>query len=207
MRDIEILRSWMFRPPHYFRALCEKSLPPGEAEGLGDENHRRTLCRRTLQELVRNPTRETTVESHPSKNQGWAPGTKSSPMVRQGNNLMNAGQKFNLDPRLLVQIARAETRRVAQPSDGKPHSGCPILRGFLRRVGGGLIAPWASLSRPVSPERNLPPTLIYPYWPRLVEKIEAITAPAPILRCCRQTSLHRIAVSAVSPPASSLSKH
>src|SRR6202166_5374430 len=41
---------------------------------------------------------------------------------------------------------------------------------------------------------NLPPTLIHPHWPRLVEKIEAITAPAPILRCRRQPSLHRIAV-------------
>jgi hypothetical protein len=25
-------------------------------------------------------------------------------------------------------------RRVAQPSDGKQHRGCPILRGFLRRA-------------------------------------------------------------------------
>jgi len=33
-------------------------------------------------------------------------------------------------------------RRVAQPSDAKPHRGCPILRGFLRRVGGRLMAPW-----------------------------------------------------------------
>src|SRR6266478_4330432 len=44
------------------------------------------------------------------------------------------------------------------------------------------------------PKRNLPPTLVHPHWPRLVEKVEAITAPAPILRCRRQTSLHRIAV-------------
>src|ERR1700687_264206 len=50
------------------------------------------------------------------------------------------------------------------------------------------------LSRRVRPERNLPPTLIHPHWPGLVEKIEAITAPAPILRCRHQTSLHRIAV-------------
>ena len=99
-------------PAPSFSRTLRKVPALSEAEGVGDENHRRTLCRRTLQELVRNPTRETTVESHPSKNEGWAPGTKSSPMVRQGNNLMNAGQKFNLDPRLLVQIAGAETRLI-----------------------------------------------------------------------------------------------
>jgi hypothetical protein len=46
-------------------------------------------------------------------------------------------------PRLLTRF-RCLIWRVAQPSDGKPHSGCPILRGFLRRVGGSLIAPWTS---------------------------------------------------------------
>ena len=32
-------------------------------------------------------------------------------------------------------VVHASAGRVAQPSDGKPPSGCPILRGFLRRVG------------------------------------------------------------------------
>jgi RHS repeat-associated protein len=36
-------------------------------------------------------------------------GTKNSPMVGQGTSLMNTGQKYNLDPRLLVSIAGAET--------------------------------------------------------------------------------------------------
>jgi len=31
-----------------------------------------------------------------------------------------------------------------------PHSGCPILRGFSRRVGGRLIAPWALPNLPLS---------------------------------------------------------
>ncbi len=35
----------------------------------------------------------------------------------------------------LSHIALTLTWRVAQPSNGKPHSGCPILRGFLRRGG------------------------------------------------------------------------
>src|SRR6266852_8374253 len=38
------------------------------------------------------------------------------------------------------------------------------------------------------------PTLIHPYRPRLVQQIEAITAPAAFLGCRRQTSFYRIAV-------------
>jgi hypothetical protein len=34
---------------------------------------------------------------------------KNSPMVGQGANFMNSGQKYNLDPRLLVALAGAET--------------------------------------------------------------------------------------------------
>jgi hypothetical protein len=37
-------------------------------------------------------------------------GTKSSPMVGQGTNLMNSGAQYNLDPRLFVSVAGAETR-------------------------------------------------------------------------------------------------
>src|SRR5258708_19208977 len=47
--------------------------------------------------------------------------------------------------------------RVAQPSDGKPHRGCPILRGFLRRVGGRLTAPWAWPFTPRVPETKSSP--------------------------------------------------
>jgi RHS repeat-associated protein len=36
-------------------------------------------------------------------------GTKNSPMVGQGTNLMNSGAQYNLDPRLLVSLAGAET--------------------------------------------------------------------------------------------------
>ena len=50
------------------------------------------------------------------------------------------------------------------------------------------------LSRRRSPKRNLPPTLIHPHLPSLVEKIEAITAPPPILRRHDQTALHPITV-------------
>ena len=32
----------------------------------------------------------------------------------------------------------------------QPLSGCPILRGFSRRVGGGVIAPWALPNLPLS---------------------------------------------------------
>ena len=45
---------------------------------------------------------------------------------------------------------------MVQPSDGKLYSGCPILRGFSRRVGGRLIAQWLRLSRRARPKRNLP---------------------------------------------------
>jgi RHS repeat-associated protein len=37
-------------------------------------------------------------------------GTKSSPMIGQGANLMTAGAQYNVDPRLLVSLAGAETR-------------------------------------------------------------------------------------------------
>jgi RHS repeat-associated protein len=36
-------------------------------------------------------------------------GTKNSPMVGQGTNLMNSGGQYNIDPRLLVSLAGAET--------------------------------------------------------------------------------------------------
>src|SRR5208282_1897329 len=44
------------------------------------------------------------------------------------------------------------------------------------------------------PKRNLLPALIHAHRPRRVHKMEAITAPAPILRRRGQTTLHRIAV-------------
>jgi hypothetical protein len=36
-------------------------------------------------------------------------GTKNSPMVGQGTNLLNSGAQYNIDPRLLVSLAGAET--------------------------------------------------------------------------------------------------
>jgi len=39
---------------------------------------------------------------------------------------------------------RGQTGRVAQPSDGKPHSGCPILRGFSRRWAATLLIRYCS---------------------------------------------------------------
>jgi hypothetical protein len=50
------------RLPHPFPVLCEK---------VGDLDHRCNLWTRALQGSARSPTRETTVESHPSKNEGW----------------------------------------------------------------------------------------------------------------------------------------
>ena len=48
-------------------------------------------------------------------------------------------------------MAWSERGRVAQPSDGKPYSGCPIPRGFSRRVGGRLIAQWYELQQTIAP--------------------------------------------------------
>src|ERR1700686_3066526 len=64
-------------------------------------------------------------------------------------------------PRRTVVIGR-----VAQPSDGKPRSGCPILRGFLRRVGGRLTAPWASSFTPRVRETKSSPN---PHSPALAQ--------------------------------------
>jgi len=44
------------------------------------------------------------------------------------------------------------------------------------------------------PERNLRPAFIDPHRPGFVQKIETITAPAPLLRCDDQASLHWIAM-------------
>src|ERR1700730_497318 len=72
--------------------------------------------------------------------------------------------------------------------------GAPSFAAFCE----GWVADWSHnglrLSRRVCLKRNLLPTLVHPLWSGLVEKIEAVTAPAPILRCRRQTSLHRIVV-------------
>ena len=43
-------------------------------------------------------------------------------------------------------------------------------------------------------KRNLRPTLVDSHGPNLTEKIEAVTAPAPLFRRFDQPSLHRIAM-------------
>src|ERR1700675_3183169 len=65
--------------PSFSRTL-RKEPALSEAEGVGDGDHRCTLLTRALQESARNPTRETTVESHPSKNEGR--GTRLQAMTR-----------------------------------------------------------------------------------------------------------------------------
>ena len=74
----------------------------------------------------------------------------------------------------------------------RQQSGCPVLRvpceGRVPRT------PAAAQLRHSSRERNLRPSLIHPYRPRLVEKVETITAPSPLLRRPDQTSLHRVAM-------------
>jgi hypothetical protein len=99
--------------------------------------------------------------------------------------------------------------RVAQPSDGKPHSGCPILRGFLRRVGGRLIAPWASPFTPRVPETKSSPN---PHSPALAptpreNRIDNCSSANPQVSPSDLASPDCGAYSAVSPLASSLSKH
>jgi len=72
--------------------------------------------------------------------------------------------------------------------------GCPILRVFCEGWATVRLHNRLCISRRRCPKRNLSPTLIHAHRPRLVQKVEAITAPAPILRRRRQASLHRIAV-------------
>src|SRR5208283_157705 len=43
-------------------------------------------------------------------------------------------------------------------------------------------------------KRDFPPTFVHPHRPNLVERIEPITAPAPVLRLRHQTPLHGISV-------------
>src|SRR5579863_6487548 len=51
----------------------------------------------------------------------------------------------------------------------------------------------AKLRNPIA-KRNLGPSLIHANRARFFEKVEAVTAPAPLLRRLHQSAFHRIAV-------------
>ena len=77
----------------------------------------------------------------------------------------------------------------------QPRRGCPTsFARFLRRVGGRRLPQWDPPFTPREPQTKSAPSPIHSHRPRVAEKIEMITAPAPIFRCRHQTSLHRIPV-------------
>src|SRR5208283_898309 len=80
-------------------------------------------------------------------------------------------------PRLLISPALS-TRRLPRPSR------------TLRRAG-TTDACGDGLRRPI-PKRNLRPALVHAHRPGLIQQIETIAAPAPLLGRLHQSSLHRI---------------
>ena len=68
--------------------------------------------------------------------------------------------------------------------------GAPSLRCLQGRVP---RAPAVKLRHPI-PERNLRPSFIHPHRPGFIQKIETITAPAPLLGRFHQSSFYRIAM-------------
>src|SRR5713226_9719151 len=81
-----------------------------------------------------------------------------------------------------IAPSRVFSWRVAQPSDGKPHRGCPILRGFFAKGGWqsdptmGFAFHAARARNEISPSPHSPA----PARARPTDR-RAITAPAPFL--------------------------
>ncbi len=84
--------------------------------------------------------------------------------------------------------------RVAQPLISPPATQW-VPRSFAICAKGRVPrSPAVPLSRHSFAKRNLRPALIHFYQARLFEKVETITAPAPLLGCFHQSSFHRIAM-------------
>src|SRR5438034_2604935 len=72
------------------------------------------------------------------------------------------------------------------------HSGCPVLRVLCEGREPETLAQVRLRRRRL--KRNPRPAFIHSHWSGLVQEIETITAPPPLLRQVHQTALHRIPV-------------
>jgi hypothetical protein len=81
---------------------------------------------------------------------------------------------------------------MAQTSISLPSSTPWVPRSFAHFAKGRVPRTAAAKLRRTIPKRNLPPSFIHSHRPGFVQKIAAITAPPPLLRCAGRTSLHGI---------------
>ena len=101
-------------------------------------------------------------------------------------NLLKAGQ-LRKNPAVRLRRAGGPGFRISISV------GAPSFAGFFCEGRVPRRPAAAKLRHPI-PERNHGPSLIQPYQPGLFEKIETITAPAPLLGRLHQSALYRVAM-------------